>query len=162
MLGEFEGGLVSVGEADDHAGGAADGLEVGVEGGQEQVVGLFHAADGSLGDAQPSGEFDLGEFGGLAEGRESHGVGAVRLGHLGADLGDLGGDVGPLGQLVDAVVTAGELNFLAHGSFPSAAARRRPSPRRVPPRLRRKRPRSPSGRIRPGRSRLPRRWGTSR
>jgi hypothetical protein len=36
---EVEGGLVSVGEADDHAGGAADGLEVGVEGGQQQAVG---------------------------------------------------------------------------------------------------------------------------
>src|ERR1700733_9885502 len=51
QLGEVEGGLVSVGEADDHAGGAADGLQVGVEGGQEQVVGLFHAADGGLGNA---------------------------------------------------------------------------------------------------------------
>src|ERR1017187_4620715 len=39
QLGEVEGGLVSVGEADDHAGGAADGLEVGVECGQEQVWG---------------------------------------------------------------------------------------------------------------------------
>jgi len=41
-----------------------------------------------------------------------------------ADLGDLGGDVGPLGQLADAVVAADEFNFLAHRSFPSAAARR--------------------------------------
>jgi hypothetical protein len=32
---------VAIGEADDRAGGAADGLEVGVEGGQEQVVGLW-------------------------------------------------------------------------------------------------------------------------
>jgi hypothetical protein len=71
QLGEVEGGLVSVGEADDHAGGAADGLEVGVEGGQGQVVGLFHAADGGLGDAQPSGEFDLGAFGRLPERCES-------------------------------------------------------------------------------------------
>jgi hypothetical protein len=31
----------AIGEADDRAGGAADGLEVGVEGGQEQVVGLW-------------------------------------------------------------------------------------------------------------------------
>ena len=54
-LSEVEGGLVAVGEADDHAGGPADGLEVGVEGGQEQVVGLFHAADGGLGDAEPAG-----------------------------------------------------------------------------------------------------------
>jgi hypothetical protein len=46
QFGEVEGGLVAVGEADDHAGGTADGLEVGVEGGQEQVVGLLHAADG--------------------------------------------------------------------------------------------------------------------
>ena len=62
-------------------------------------MGLFHAADGGLGDAHAAGEFDLREFGGLVEGRESHGVGAVGLGHVGPDLGDLGGDVGPLRQL---------------------------------------------------------------
>ena len=78
QLGEVEGGFAAVGEADDHAGGVADGLQAGVQGGQEQVVGLFHAADGGLGDAEPSGEFDLGEFGGLAERRESHGVGCGR------------------------------------------------------------------------------------
>ena len=32
---------------------------------------LFHAADGGLGDAQPTGELDLGELGGLAEGASS-------------------------------------------------------------------------------------------
>ncbi len=35
---EVEGGLVPVGEADDHAGGAADGLEVGVEGRQDRCA----------------------------------------------------------------------------------------------------------------------------
>jgi hypothetical protein len=45
-----------------------DGSEVGVEGGREQVVRLLDAADGGLGDPEPSGEFDLGEFGGLPEG----------------------------------------------------------------------------------------------
>lgn len=52
---------MAVGEGDDHAGGAADGGEVGIEGGQEEVVGRFHAADGGLGDAHA-----MGEFGGLA------------------------------------------------------------------------------------------------
>jgi hypothetical protein len=57
---------VVIGEADDHAGGATDGPEVGVEGGQEQVVGLLPAADGGLGDAHAMGELDLGELRGLA------------------------------------------------------------------------------------------------
>lgn len=48
-------------------------------------------------DAHAAGEFNLGEFGSLAERCESHGVGTVGFGHLGVDLGDLGGDVGPLG-----------------------------------------------------------------
>src|ERR1039457_3655379 len=60
QLGEVEGGLVSVGEADDHAGGAADGLEVGVEWGQEQGVGLLHAADRRLGDGHAAGGVKLG------------------------------------------------------------------------------------------------------
>ena len=59
---------MAVGEGDDDAGLAADGSEVGVEGGQEQVVGLFDAADGGLGDPKPAGELGLGEFGGLPEG----------------------------------------------------------------------------------------------
>ena len=42
---------MAVGEGDDDAGAAADGSEVGVEGGQEQVMGLFDAADGGLGDS---------------------------------------------------------------------------------------------------------------
>jgi hypothetical protein len=46
----------------------ADGCEVGVEGRQEQVVGLFDAADGGLGDAESAGELGLGELGGLPEG----------------------------------------------------------------------------------------------
>ena len=58
---------MAVGEGDDDAGAAADGSEVGVEGGQEQVVGLFDAADGGLGDSEPSGELGLGELGGLPE-----------------------------------------------------------------------------------------------
>ena len=58
---------MAVGEGDDDAGAASDGSEVGVEGGQEQVVGLFDAADGGLGDSEPAGEFGLGEFGGLPD-----------------------------------------------------------------------------------------------
>jgi hypothetical protein len=57
---------VAVGEGDDEAGAAADGCEVRVEGGQEQVVGLFDAADSGLGDAESAGELGLGEVGGLA------------------------------------------------------------------------------------------------
>jgi hypothetical protein len=55
-------------KGDDDAGAVADGSEVGVEGGQEQVVGLLDAADGGLGDAEAAGELGLGELGGLAEG----------------------------------------------------------------------------------------------
>ena len=57
----------------------------------------------------PAGELGLGEFGGLPEGGQAYGVGAVGFGHVGADLGDAGGDVGPLGELADAVVSADEL-----------------------------------------------------
>lgn len=53
---------MAVGEGD--AGAAADGSEVGVEGGHE----LFHAADGGLGDAEVAGEFGLGGLGCLPEG----------------------------------------------------------------------------------------------
>jgi hypothetical protein len=42
-LAEVEDGLVAVSEGDDDAGPAADGGEVGVEDGQEQVVGLLDA-----------------------------------------------------------------------------------------------------------------------
>jgi hypothetical protein len=59
---------VAVGEGDDDAGAAADVCEVGVEGGQEQVVGLFDAAAGGLGDSESAGELNLGELGGLPEG----------------------------------------------------------------------------------------------
>jgi hypothetical protein len=59
---------VAGGEGDDDAGAAADGSGVGVEGGQEQVVGLFDAADGGLSDSEAAGELGLGEFGGLPEG----------------------------------------------------------------------------------------------
>jgi hypothetical protein len=59
---------VAVGEGDDDAGAAADGFEVGVEGGQEQVVGLLDATDGGLGDSEPTSELGLGELGGLPEG----------------------------------------------------------------------------------------------
>lgn len=58
---------MAVGEGDDDAGAAADGSEVGVEGGQEQVVGLLDAADGGLGDAEAAGEVGLGELSGLPE-----------------------------------------------------------------------------------------------
>ena len=59
---------MAVGEGDDDAGAAADGSEVGVKGGQEQVVGLLDAADGGLGDSEAAGELDLGELGRLPEG----------------------------------------------------------------------------------------------
>jgi hypothetical protein len=49
-LGEVEDGLVAVCECDDDAGPATDGSQVGVKGGQEQVVRLLYAADGSLGE----------------------------------------------------------------------------------------------------------------
>jgi len=66
-LREVEGCLVAVGEGDDDAGAAANSSEVGVEGGQEQVVGLLDAADGGLGDSEPAGELGLGELGGLPD-----------------------------------------------------------------------------------------------
>ena len=55
---------MTVGECDNDADPAADGSEVGVEGGQEQVVGLLYAADSGLGDTEPACELDLGEVGG--------------------------------------------------------------------------------------------------
>jgi hypothetical protein len=58
-LSEVEYGLVTVGEADDHANFPANGLKVGVERRQEQVMGLFHAADGRLGDAHPASKLHL-------------------------------------------------------------------------------------------------------
>lgn len=58
---------MAVGEGGDDTGAAADGCEVGVEGGQKQVVGLLDAADGVLGDAEAAGEVGLGELGGLPE-----------------------------------------------------------------------------------------------
>jgi len=63
--GEIKFSFVPVCEPDNHAGVPAHGLKVGVESGQEQVVGLFHAADRCLGDAHPLGQLDLGQFGGL-------------------------------------------------------------------------------------------------
>lgn len=73
-----------------------------------------------LGNAHPSGEFNLGGLGGLAERGQALGVGGVGLGHVRADLGDLGGDAGPPGQLADAVVAADELNLFLRQSFPVA------------------------------------------
>src|SRR5580658_8200249 len=54
-------------------------------------------------------------LGGLPQGGQSHGVGAVGPGHLRADPGDALGDVGLLGELSDPVVAADELDFLSHG-----------------------------------------------
>ena len=50
---------MAIGEPDDHAGPPSDSLQVGVEGGQELVVWLFHPADRGLGDAHPAGERDV-------------------------------------------------------------------------------------------------------
>lgn len=59
---------MAVSKGDDDTDPAADGSQVGVEGGQEQVVGLLYAADGGLGDSEPAGELGLGELGALPEG----------------------------------------------------------------------------------------------
>ena len=59
---------MAVAEGDDDAGPAADGSQVGVEGGQEEVVGLLDAGRWQPGLPKLAGEFDLGEVGGLPEG----------------------------------------------------------------------------------------------
>ena len=115
-LGEVEFGLVPVCEPDNHAGVPAHGFKVGVESGQEQVMWLFHSADGCLSYAHPLGELDLGQFSGARQRRQAHRVGTVGLFHVAANLGDTLGQVGPLSKLAYAVVAADESNLFSHWS----------------------------------------------
>ncbi|HTR93218.1 MAG TPA: hypothetical protein VMI73_15915, partial [Trebonia sp.] len=74
-------------DCDDDAGGVgAGGGEVVVQGRQEHVATVFHPGDGGLADAEPPGDFDLGELGSLSDHGQVHGVDPVHLLGLGVGL----------------------------------------------------------------------------
>ena len=80
-----------VSELNDHPGVAANGLEVRVQSGQQQIVRLFDTTDRRLAHAELLRQLNLGQIRSLTQRSQAHCVGTVGVFHLTADSRDVFG-----------------------------------------------------------------------